>query len=299
MWKHISTEHPNLAEPNFSMKILKAHKRPLNRQVHEAVMIMLSESTTLNSRGEFNRCQLPRLTVMMGGKEDKAHEMKDKPDDFFEDKLDVNSNLNQSKRKEHPTTTTKGRKRMKYAPEKGDKITSEAQAPYATPKRRREENYPYSCSKKPRNDVCEIPAKSETESAISKAHHRRMENLISKKCSEKSEKSKNKLSPQPSKSKNEISPHPSKAKTIIEFFENMKPLPSPSPSYKLSKTHPPTLSNKKNSKVNPKANKNKETPPKFPAKRWKQGKLPLITRFFEKVKFEPGDLSLPNQQNFG
>ena len=119
MWKHISTEHPNLAEPKFAMKILKAHKTPLNRQVHEAVMIMLNESTTLNSRGEFNRCQLPRLTVMMGEREDRPYEKNDQPDDFFEDEIDVNSNQNQSKskRKDHPTTTITRRKRAKITPE--------------------------------------------------------------------------------------------------------------------------------------------------------------------------------------
>ena len=71
MMKHHVTEHPNLKDPtDFSMKVLKAHKTAFARQVHEAVLIKMNEcNNILNSRGEFNRCQLPRLSVMMGEKE--------------------------------------------------------------------------------------------------------------------------------------------------------------------------------------------------------------------------------------
>ena len=71
MMKHHMTEHPNMKDPvDFSMKVLKAHKTAFARQVHEAVLIKMNEHTNiLNSRGEFNRCQLPRLSVMMGEKE--------------------------------------------------------------------------------------------------------------------------------------------------------------------------------------------------------------------------------------
>ena len=129
--------------------------------------------------------------------------------------------------------------------------------------------------------MCENPANSKTESTTSRAHHRKMEHKTF-------EKSKN-------QSKNENLLHPTKEKAIMKFFEIMKPQPSPSPSYKsdkLSKSHPPTLSNETKSKVNskPKSKLNTEMPPKFPTKGLKQRpKLALITRFFEKVKPDPGD----------
>ena len=71
MMKHHVTEHPNIKNPlDFSMKVIKTHKTPFARQVHEAVLIKMNEKNgILNSKAEFNRCQLPRLSVMMGVKE--------------------------------------------------------------------------------------------------------------------------------------------------------------------------------------------------------------------------------------
>ena len=71
MLKHHVTDHPELKDPiDFSMKVLKTHKTAFSRQVHEAVLIKMNErNDILNSKGEFNRCQLPRLSVMMGERE--------------------------------------------------------------------------------------------------------------------------------------------------------------------------------------------------------------------------------------
>ena len=66
MLKHWEEDHHNENKPKFSMKVLRAHTSALARQVHEAVLIEMNSEIVLNSKGEYNRCQLPRLGVKMG-----------------------------------------------------------------------------------------------------------------------------------------------------------------------------------------------------------------------------------------
>ena len=66
MFKHWQEDHPNDEMPPFSMKILRCHTSALTRQVQEAVLIEMNGENLLNSKGEYNRCQLPRLGVQMG-----------------------------------------------------------------------------------------------------------------------------------------------------------------------------------------------------------------------------------------
>ena len=57
------------------MKILKVHTSAFMRQVHEAVAIEINEKQgLLNSKGGFNRCKLPRLSIKMGDIEKKDKE---------------------------------------------------------------------------------------------------------------------------------------------------------------------------------------------------------------------------------
>ena len=75
MVKHAVVEHEGDTEIKFSMKVLKVHRTAFRRQIHEAVMIQRNEQNSiLNSKGEYNCCSLPRLTVMMGNKEAKEKE---------------------------------------------------------------------------------------------------------------------------------------------------------------------------------------------------------------------------------
>ena len=75
MWKHQVLEHPGQEKVNFKMKIIKQHRSALQRQVHEAVLIQLnSGGEILNSKGEYNRCKLPRLAVMFGDMESNLEE---------------------------------------------------------------------------------------------------------------------------------------------------------------------------------------------------------------------------------
>ena len=72
MFKHAVLEHgTDSTKPNFEMKVVKAHLTALTRQVHEAVLIQRRRGKILNSKSEYNRCQLPRLSVKMGVKEMK------------------------------------------------------------------------------------------------------------------------------------------------------------------------------------------------------------------------------------
>ena len=66
MAKHWQEDHQTEEQPNFSMKIIKSHSSAFVRQIHEAVLIEMNMRTVLNSKGEYNRCQLPRLGVKMG-----------------------------------------------------------------------------------------------------------------------------------------------------------------------------------------------------------------------------------------
>ena len=53
-----------------AMKILRSHTSAFSHQVHEAVIIQRNENNNiLNSKGEYSRCRLPRLKVMLHNKE--------------------------------------------------------------------------------------------------------------------------------------------------------------------------------------------------------------------------------------
>ena len=63
MAKHQALEHEE-QEPEFIFKLVSYHRSSLNRQVREAVRIRRwGEGVVLNSKSEFNRCKLGRLTL--------------------------------------------------------------------------------------------------------------------------------------------------------------------------------------------------------------------------------------------
>ena len=65
MWKHRVLHHQGGTAP-FVVKAVSFHKTALSRQAAEAVRIRRrgGEGMILNSRAEFNRCFIPRLTLM-------------------------------------------------------------------------------------------------------------------------------------------------------------------------------------------------------------------------------------------
>ena len=67
------------------MKVVQHHRSALSRQVGEAVRIR-RRGLTLNSRGEFNRCSIPRLTL--GLEEENLAEHPDSQGEEYEDDRD-------------------------------------------------------------------------------------------------------------------------------------------------------------------------------------------------------------------
>ena len=117
MWKHVANEHPNQPDVKFSMKITKCHKSALQRPVHEAVLIELHEGEpVMNSKGEYNRCKLPRLAVMFGDKEsnsDERNESKEMSNLEIEEQINCRK---ESKRREGPESKfePKSKRRKRY-----------------------------------------------------------------------------------------------------------------------------------------------------------------------------------------
>ena len=68
MFKHVSDEHPDSLprEIKFGMSVVKQHKSSFDRMVFESVLIYRGGHNILNSKSEFSRCQVPRLSVMVG-----------------------------------------------------------------------------------------------------------------------------------------------------------------------------------------------------------------------------------------
>ena len=65
MLKHNILYHPEKEQVDFKMRILEAHKNAFSRQIHEAVAIEMASTggIIMNSKSEYNRCALPRLTI--------------------------------------------------------------------------------------------------------------------------------------------------------------------------------------------------------------------------------------------
>ena len=75
--KHWLSSHEELlAPPKFRFKLVRSFKDPLTRQLSEAVRIELRGSEILNSKSEYSRCRVPRLTVDMEGWKSKSETAK-------------------------------------------------------------------------------------------------------------------------------------------------------------------------------------------------------------------------------
>ena len=111
MEKHAQTEHPGEGKPPFAMKIVKTHFSAFSRQIHEAVRIRSRAAVALNSKGQYNRCQLPRLTVEMGDR--KVEEEGEKKDVLFHQEW-KDRQKNKSKRKNVAETLPRKRRKIKW-----------------------------------------------------------------------------------------------------------------------------------------------------------------------------------------
>ena len=66
LWKHCEMFHGG-EEVKFAMKVLRSHKTPLTRQIHESVEIDNSQAKIImNSKGEWNGSRIPRVVIEVG-----------------------------------------------------------------------------------------------------------------------------------------------------------------------------------------------------------------------------------------
>ena len=66
LWKHCELHHEGV-KTQFDMKILRSHRTPLTRQIHEGVEIDNSKARILmNSKGEWNGSRIPRIVIEVG-----------------------------------------------------------------------------------------------------------------------------------------------------------------------------------------------------------------------------------------
>ena len=70
---HQAEKH-NGSEANFNFKVLKSFKDPMSRQIYEGVQIRRATGEVLNSKMEYNRCAIPRLTAKLGRAEASRQE---------------------------------------------------------------------------------------------------------------------------------------------------------------------------------------------------------------------------------
>ena len=102
LWKHCMDQHEG-KEVGFSMEILRRHKSPLTRQIHESVAIENSSARFLmNSKSEYNGSKIPRLVVEVGDQVDtedwQGQDREKKESSQKEGKWRIN-NLKKRKRK--------------------------------------------------------------------------------------------------------------------------------------------------------------------------------------------------------
>ena len=110
MLKHVLLHHPGqeMFSIEFGMKIRKFCKFSFERQVHEAVTIQeeRKEHFLMNSKSEYNRCSLPRLSTKFGEQEIKdlvQEQETDKKDEEWLDKKIREMRKHLNKTRLHPT----------------------------------------------------------------------------------------------------------------------------------------------------------------------------------------------------
>ena len=91
--KHHQVHHGGEGDPLFHLRPAVFHRSALNRQITEAVKIgrLGGEESLLNSRGEYNRSHIVRLTLGEERKEDDMKEDEDRSEDNKEVEAEVDA----------------------------------------------------------------------------------------------------------------------------------------------------------------------------------------------------------------
>ena len=66
IWKHHLVHHEGVGEPEMTFKVVGCFRSALSRQIFEAVRIRRRGANVLNSKGEYNRSKIHRLTIDKG-----------------------------------------------------------------------------------------------------------------------------------------------------------------------------------------------------------------------------------------
>ena len=82
------------------MSVVKQHKTSFERQIFESVLIYRGGNNILNSKSEFSRCQVPRLSLMVG--EDQKYDNNQKNNEVLKIKRKIeNYAISKPKRRKH------------------------------------------------------------------------------------------------------------------------------------------------------------------------------------------------------
>ena len=93
--KHYILHHQNemkLEEMQYGMRIRKSYNTAIERQVAEAVSISFEKKNgkiLLNSKAEYNRCTLPRISTKSKKETDREKEIDDAEEKIFEEKMKI------------------------------------------------------------------------------------------------------------------------------------------------------------------------------------------------------------------
>ena len=119
------------------MKIKKFHRSAIERQLNESVLIQSrrANNNIMNSKSEYNRCTVPRLSVKMGRR--AAREENEEEDMKQEEQLE--EEIRQMKRNRRPGRLKEPRRKRRKLDLEPD-IFNEQTVEIEPRKRRREEN---------------------------------------------------------------------------------------------------------------------------------------------------------------
>ena len=119
MLRHALDQHAGerLSEIEFGMEVIRSTRTSFERQILESVCIQQNtHHNILNSRSEYNRCSLPRLSTRLGDKEYKKYEKELEEEVRKEETLEnrireMRKNRNRNRRTRHQQTQPPAKRR--------------------------------------------------------------------------------------------------------------------------------------------------------------------------------------------
>ena len=134
MLKHYFNMHEGeeVEQMEFGMRIIKTHRTAFNRQISESVEIQSQKQKhfILNSKSEYNRCALPRLTTKIGEEnfykmEQRRKEEKEREKEMERKIRELKIKSGQNRREEPGTLDQPAQKRRKLTKEEYKRLLQE------------------------------------------------------------------------------------------------------------------------------------------------------------------------------